>query len=91
MTRSLSPAPTTLDLDDVRRPEAVRERLRLALRTTDTLAGLRAYVAALASDIEDAAAEDSAPRTERMFGAPWEGDAAPPTPRASELGEEYGV
>jgi hypothetical protein len=101
VTRSISPAPATLSLADVRRLDAVRERLCHALRVTDTLTGLRTYVAELASAIEselrapavvtiDADAEPAAD-TQRMFGAPWDGDSAPPTPRASTLGEEYGV
>ncbi len=91
MTRSLTPSPATLPLADVRRLDAVRERLCHGLRVTDTLSGLRAYVTELASELEDAAGEQRAPDTERVFGAPWEGDAAPSTPRASDLGEEYGV
>lgn len=90
MTRSLSPVPNTLDLDDVRSLNAVRERLQLALRTSNTLPALRACVATLASDLEEATA-DPPPDTVRTYSAPWEGDSAPPTPRASELGEEYGV
>lgn len=91
MTRSITPTPATLSLADARRLDAVRERLCHALRVADTLSGLRAYVAEVASDIEVAAAEDRAPDTERVFGAPWEGDSAPPTPRVSPQGEEYGV
>lgn len=93
MTRSITPTPETLPLADVRRGNAVRERLCHALRVTDTLAGLRAYVAALAADLEDAfaPADDTAPDTIRTYLAPWDGDSAPPTPRASELGEEYGI
>lgn len=59
---------------------AVHERLCRALRTADTLTALRACVEELASDIE---ADLEAPETER--------DSAPPTPRDSELGKEYGV
>lgn len=91
MTRSISPLPATLPLADVRRLDAVHARLCHALRVADTLPGLRTYVAELASDIESATADDAAPDTVRTFGAPWEGDSAPSTPRASELGEEYGV
>lgn len=83
-------APETLRLTDVHRLDAVRARLCHALRTADTLAGLRAYVADLAADLEGPH-EDAAPDTIRTPGAPWDGDAAPPTPRASLLGEEYGV
>lgn len=90
MTRSISPLPATLPLADVRRLEAVRSRLCHALRTADTLSGLRTYVTELASDLESVVADEPAPDTVRQFGAPWEGDSAPPTPRASELGEEYG-
>lgn len=97
--RSMSPAPTTLPLADVRRLNAVRERLNHALRVADTLGALRTYVTELASDLQDVASGDTvaptpeyaAPDTQRMFGAPWDGDAAPATPRASEIGEEYGV
>lgn len=88
--RSMSPVPTTLPLADVRRLDAVRERLCHALRVADTLTDLRTCVAELASDIE-AELEAPAPDTVRTFSAPWEGDSAPPTPRGSELGEEYGV
>lgn len=88
MKRSISPVPATLPLGDVRSLAAVRERLCHALRVADTLPRLRACVAELASDIED---EETAPATVRTYGAPWEGDSAPPTPRASALGEEYGV
>lgn len=95
MTRSLSPVPTTLPIADVRRLNAVRERLCHALRVADTLGALRAYVTELASDMQDVTAapppEDAAPDTERVFGAPWDSDTAPPTPRDSDLGEEYGV
>lgn len=90
MNRSLTPAPATLSLADVTRLDVVRERLCLALRVATTLGALRAAVAELACDLEGAA-EERAPDTERQFGAPWDGDAAPATPRASELGEEYGV
>lgn len=93
--RSISPVPATLPLADVRRLNAVRERLCHALRVADTLAELRAYVTELAADLEDAFAPrddvDTAADTVRTPGAPWDGDAAPSTPRGSELGEEYGV
>jgi hypothetical protein len=91
VTRSITPTPATLSLADVHNLAAVRERLCHALRVTDTLTGLRTYVAELASDLELAQAEDGAPDTVRTYSAPWEGDSAPATPRASELGEEYGV
>jgi hypothetical protein len=55
-TRSLSPVPTTLSLEDVRKLNAIRGRLQHALRTSDSLPVLRAYVAELACDIEDALA-----------------------------------
>lgn len=98
--RSLSPAPATLPLADVRRLNAVRERLCHALRVADTLTDLRAYVAELASDIEgelrpsEAQAltpEDQVADTVRIYTRPWDDDSAPSTPRGSELGEEYGV
>jgi hypothetical protein len=97
VTRSITPLPATLDLDDVRQLNAVAERLRQALRNADTLPELRTYVATLASDLEDVvdveigANDGPAPDTVRTYAAPWEGDCAPPTPRASEIGEEYGV
>lgn len=94
MTRSISPVPATLPLSDVRKLNAVRERLCHALRVADTLPGLRAYVAELASDLQDAVAppvDEPTPDTVRTYSAPWDGDSAPPTPRASPLGEEYGV
>lgn len=101
MTRSLSPAPTTLPLADVRRLNAVRERLCHALRVADTLGALRAYVTELASDIEEVVdptspavrEDDASADTERapVGTAPWDSDTAPPTPRDSDLGEEYGV
>lgn len=65
--------PTTLRLEDVGRFEAVRERLLLALRTADTLSDLRAYVIALADDLEEIVDEESAPDTAR--------ECAPSTPR----------
>jgi hypothetical protein len=89
----VTPVPATLPLADVRRINAVRERLCYALRVANTLSGLRTYVAALASDLEAAVTppDEHAPDTVRTYTAPWDGDAAPPTPRASALGEEYGV
>lgn len=90
MTRSLSPALATLPLADVRRLDAVRERLCHALRTADTLTDLRAYVAELASDIEGELIEEQAPDTVR-HRQQWEDDRAPATPRDSTLGEEFGV
>jgi hypothetical protein len=91
ITRSMSPAPVTLPLADASRLDAVRERLCHGLRLANTLAELRAYVAEVASDLESVIDADRAPDTERVFGAPWEGDSAPATPRVSKLGEEYGV
>lgn len=89
--RSTTPAPVTLPLADATRLDSVRERLCHSLRVADTLADLRACVAEVASDIESALAEEHGPDTDRMTGAPWDGDCAPPTPRVSELGEEFGV
>lgn len=71
--------------------ESVRARLCCALRTADTLAALRACVADVAADLESAAVADAMADTERVYGPPWLGDSAPSTPRASELGEEFGV
>jgi hypothetical protein len=92
--RSVSPVPATLDLKDARKVNAVRERLLLGLRTADTLGSLRAYVVELVDDIAagalDPQPEEQAAETLRSYGVPWE-EAAPPTPRDSPEGEEYGV
>lgn len=92
-SRSVTPAPATLSLADARNLNAVRERLRLALRTADTLPALRSAVAELASDLESALApapDEHEADTVRDLVRPWEGDCAPATPRDSALGEEYG-
>lgn len=103
--RAITPIPATLPIADARRLESVRERLRHALRVSTTLAVLRTYVAELACDLKTALSEAEAPTltpyteepadpladTQRMIAAPWDDDCAPPTPRASTLGEEYGV
>lgn len=75
--------------------QAVRARLMHALRSARTIAELRAHAVELASDLEaaEACGADDAPDTERAptgYPAPWEGDVAPPTPRESEIGREYG-
>ncbi len=101
--RSLSPVPTTLDLADVTRLDAVRGRLLQGLRTCDTLAEARTVMAELAADLESVTAptrrtlEEDAPDTEREPPSrrPWDGewhdDCAPSTPVRSVLGEEYGI
>ena len=94
--RSISPLPATLPLADVRRLNAVRERLLLALRTADTLGALRSDVATLASDMQDLSGlteEDHSAPTQRMpvSHRPWDDDAAPATSRDTELGREFGV
>ena len=83
--RSVTPAPATLELADVRRLAAVRERLNLALRTASTLPALRAEVAALSADLEDEAAD-----TVRDLDCAPGADRAPSTPRESAAGKEYG-
>jgi hypothetical protein len=92
--RSMSPVPATLDLEDVRKINAVRERLRLGLRTTDTLGALRAFVVELVDDMQagalDPQPEEQAADTLRSYGHP-DDESAPPTPRDSPEGEEYGV
>lgn len=70
----------------------VRARLMYAVTTAPTLPALRSACVELASDLEDVA--DAAPDTERAppgYPHPWEGDAAPPTPRDSPLGQEFGT
>lgn len=81
-------------LPELAKLEAVRVRLNAALRTQHTLTGLRGALIELSSELEDALDPDRAPPTERAplgYPMPWEGDVAPSTPRASELGEEYGA
>ncbi len=73
--------------------QAVRARLMHALRSARTIAELRTHAVELASDLEAAESFEDAPDTERAptgYPAPWEGDVAPPTPRESDLGREYG-
>jgi hypothetical protein len=92
--RSISPVPATLNLADARNLNAVRERLLLGLRTTDALGTLRAFVVELVDDIGtgalDPEPEELAADTLRSYGHPAD-DSAPPTPRDSPEGEEYGV
>lgn len=92
--RSLSPVPATLNLEDVRQLNAVRERLMLAVRTESTYVALRTSVVQLACDIQDGVLsctpEEVAADTVRSYTPPWE-ESAPSTPHASELGVEYGV
>jgi hypothetical protein len=79
--RSLTPP--TLRAADVHRLDVVRERLRFALRTADTLGELRKCVVELAANIEAAIGEDAA-ETVRADSV------APNTPHGSKLGQEFG-
>ncbi len=93
--RSITPAPVTLPLADVRRNNAVRERLLHALRVADTLGALRTYVVQLADDLLQPGALDPEPEelaaeTMRSYCPPWD-EIAPGTPRDSAAGKEFGV
>lgn len=91
--RSVTPIPTTLSFEDVADLAVIRHRLRHALRTAATLGELRSEVIALEDDIRAQLGTDHdsiAPDTVKSNVDPWEGEQAPSTPTASELGQEYG-
>lgn len=89
-----TPLPSTLDLQDVRKANAVRERLTLMLHTRDTVPQFREAIVELLCDMTTANGLDPTPEemcaeTLRSVQS-FDDDQAPSTDDASVLGLEYG-
>jgi tRNA U34 2-thiouridine synthase MnmA/TrmU len=92
--RSVSPSPSTLDLQDVRKANAVRERLTLMLHTCDSVTQFREGVVELLCDMTQANGLQPTPEemcAETLRSIPdFAADSAPATDAASERGLEFG-